>query len=331
MTQSITFGIIGSDDLKLLPGTDPTLLPNATDLPVASSASFSLSSTPYTVSQDGTETDYMNRVAATTTGFGTAAEHTTYDVLGPWNFVKNAALHNDAAANVTFSGFVHVDAVVGTGSDQGSTLELDGVKRGNLVTGAGDDHLDINVASNGAAWSNEFRIASGDGKDVVSAAVFDTAGAAAAGDATFASANATTLDYHYDGTATKFYMDLGAGDDAAKGLGGDDIIDGGTGSSFLTGGGGNDQFLIHADGSAVTWSTITDWNTGDQLVLTGWQAGTSTATWVENAGTAGFEGLTLHADLDGDGTIDTSITWTGLTLAQAPTETVQPDGTVWFA
>lgn len=40
--------------------------------------------------------------------------------------------------------------------------------------------------------------------------------------------------------------------------------------------------------------------------------------WVANDGTVGYQGVTLHADLDGSGLIDTSVTWTGLTQGQLP-------------
>jgi hypothetical protein len=42
----------------------------------------------------------------------------------------------------------------------------------------------------------------------------------------------------------------------------------------------------------------------------------------------------MHADVNGDGLTDTSITWTGLTFADlpVPTATASPDGTslLWF-
>jgi len=56
---------------------------------------------------------------------------------------------------------------------------------------------------------------------------------------------------------------------------------------------------------------------GDSVNIWGWIEGTSqllsTKRAGENAsGAEGFEGFTHHYDLDGDGTIDTSITFTGL-------------------
>ena len=329
MNQSATFGIAGFDQQSILPGTNTVLLPNAATL--MAPLSNALASEPFTPASDGTATLFNGSVTATTTGFGTDTEHTTYDVTGAWNSVKNASVTADAPAHLTFSGFVHVDAVLGFDSSQGSTIELDGVKRANLVTGEGADRIDVQVISNNDDWSNEFRANTGGGDDVVSFSLFDAAGAEA-GDSTFASASGTKLAYDYAGAFTRIYLDLGAGDDAASGLAGNDIIDGGSGSSFLIGGGGDDEFYVDGRGGTVTWSTITDWQAGDHLGLKGWQPGVSQATWVDHAGTAGYEGATLQADLNGDGVTDTSITWTGLSPGQIPVSTTaHADGMLWFA
>ncbi|TDH60019.1 hypothetical protein E2C06_24405 [Dankookia rubra] len=329
MKQSATFGIVGFDHQSILPGTNPALLPNAAAL--MAPLPDALSSEPFTPASDGTTALFNGGVTVTTTGFGTDSEHTTYDVSGAWNSVKNASVTADAPAHLTFSGFVHIDAVVGLGSDQGSTVELDGVKRANLVMGEGADRIDVRVLSNNDDWSNAFRANTGDGDDVVSFSLFDAAGAAAA-DPTFAAALATKLTYDYTGAFTQIYLDLGAGDDAASGLAGNDIMDGGSGSSFLLGGGGNDEFYVDGRGGKVSWSTITDWQAGDHLGLRGWQPGVSQAAWVEHAGTAGYEGATLQADLNGDDVTDTSITWTGLSPEQVPVPTTaHADGMLWFA
>jgi hypothetical protein len=37
----------------------------------------------------------------------------------------------------------------------------------------------------------------------------------------------------------------------------------------------------------------------------------------------------MHGDLDGNGAIDTSVTWTGLTTGQLPTP-IEFDGLLWF-
>jgi Ca2+-binding RTX toxin-like protein len=135
------------------------------------------------------------------------------------------------------------------------------------------------------------------------------------------------------GTLYNDFIALGAGDDAADGGAGNDVLDGGTGSNFLTGGSGKDIFFVDARGGKVTWSTITDWESGEQLSLWGWQHGISSATWVDNAGVDGWTGVTMHGDIDGNGSIDTSITWTGLTRDDIPVPTqtvVEGTGLLWF-
>jgi Ca2+-binding RTX toxin-like protein len=132
------------------------------------------------------------------------------------------------------------------------------------------------------------------------------------------------------GTTGNDFIHLGAGDDAANGGAGDDVIDGGTGSNFLTGGAGRDVFFLDGRSGDTTWSTITDWQAGEEVSLWGWVQGVSKATWVENAGTEGYRGATMHADLNGNGVIDTSVTWAGLTLANVPAATVH-DNLLWFA
>jgi Ca2+-binding RTX toxin-like protein len=107
------------------------------------------------------------------------------------------------------------------------------------------------------------------------------------------------------------------------------VLDGGTGSNFLTGGEGQDVFFLDGRGGQPTWSTITDWTQGEQLSVWGWRPGVSQVSWAENAGAEGYKGVTMHADLDANGSIDTSVTWTGMTQAQLPTP-VQFDGLLWF-
>ena len=113
------------------------------------------------------------------------------------------------------------------------------------------------------------------------------------------------------------------GDDAINTGAGNDIIDGGLGSNFLTGGTGNDTFFSdgrEAGNGAITWSTVTDFTDGTNAVnIWGYIDGTSTYEWYADAGATGWTGATLHADLDGNGTIDTSMTFTGMDIADMST------------
>jgi len=131
------------------------------------------------------------------------------------------------------------------------------------------------------------------------------------------------------GTSRNDFFSLLGGDDAANGGGGDDVLDGGSGSNFLTGGTGRDDFFLDGRGGTITWTTITDWQANERLSVWGWQPGVSRAQWVDSAGATGYTGVTMHGDLDGNGVIDTSMTWSGMTAAQLPTP-LEYEGLLWF-
>ena len=132
------------------------------------------------------------------------------------------------------------------------------------------------------------------------------------------------------GTASNDFINVAGGVDAVNAGDGNDVIDGGTGSNFLTGGAGTDIFFSDGRGGVTTWSTITDWQAGEQLSVWGWTPGTSSVVAWVRAGAAGYEGLTMHADLNGDGTIDTSVTFTGIvSQSQLPTP-LEFDALLWF-
>ncbi len=131
------------------------------------------------------------------------------------------------------------------------------------------------------------------------------------------------------GTSRNDFFNLLGGDDAVDAGAGNDIIDGGIGSNFLTGGAGLDIFFLDGRGGTTTWSTITDWQTGEQLSFFGWRPGVSQALWVDSAGAAGYQGVTMFGDLDANGTFDTSVTWSGRTRADLPVP-YELDGLLWF-
>ena len=122
-------------------------------------------------------------------------------------------------------------------------------------------------------------------------------------------------------TAMAEFINTAAGNDAIDGGAGNDVIDGGSGSNFLAGGAGWDRFFI--DGrmaaSSTTWSTIIDFSPGEQVTIWGYRPEVSKLNWAASDGAPGYQGVTLHCDLDGNGVIDTSITFSGLTQAQLPT------------
>jgi hypothetical protein len=113
----------------------------------------------------------------------------------------------------------------------------------------------------------------------------------------------------------------GPGDDALSARAGSNVLDGNTGSNFLVGStgadGGTDTFFTDARGSAVVWNTLGNVHTGDSATLWGFDPTVSTWSWAGISGAGGYTGATLRADVHGTGTIDASITFAGLSMAQA--------------
>lgn len=125
------------------------------------------------------------------------------------------------------------------------------------------------------------------------------------------------------GTSGNDLINAIEGSDAVDGAAGNDIIDGGAGSNFLTGSQGQDRFFVDGRGSngaqaRTVWSTITDLDraSSEQVTVWGWQDGTSRIVQTTTGGATGYQGVTWHLDLTGDGTIDASVTLTGLSASQ---------------
>lgn len=110
----------------------------------------------------------------------------------------------------------------------------------------------------------------------------------------------------------------GAGNEALAVHGGQNVLNGGLGSSFLVGGtgsdGGTDTFFTDARTSAFVWSTVVNFHPGDMVTLFGYVAGKSSYA-LSQGGAAGYQGLTLNADLAGNGVSTARVTLAGLTSA----------------
>jgi len=122
--------------------------------------------------------------------------------------------------------------------------------------------------------------------------------------------------------APDVFLHGGTGADALAVSRGSNVLDGGAGSNFLTGGtgadGGHDTFFVDARGGATTWSTLVNFHAGDTATIFGFHAGLSTRPYTASDGTAGYTGLTIHAETKGAGTgADASLTFAGLTQATA--------------
>jgi len=143
----------------------------------------------------------------------------------------------------------------------------------------------------------------------------------------------TTPNAIVAGSALNDFIVLqGGGNKAVNGGLGNDVIDGGTGSTFVSGGGGSNTFFLDGRASGVSWSTITDFQLGqDKATIWGWKSGVSRVQAIEmNGGAANYTGLTLHFEnLLPDGSASTarnsslnSITFSNKTLSDFGAESL---------
>ena len=133
------------------------------------------------------------------------------------------------------------------------------------------------------------------------------------------------------GSAGNDFLNLQGGNDAAAGGAGDDVLDGGSGSNWLIGGSGNDTFFVDGRNPEPTWSTITDLERGEWTTLWGYREGVSHLTWVEQGGAEGYKGATAHCDIDGNGSIDASVTFAGHSVSEMMTSASSVNGTPYLA
>jgi hypothetical protein len=125
--------------------------------------------------------------------------------------------------------------------------------------------------------------------------------------------NITTDNLNITATTPGFFIHTGAGNDAinASQVGGVAVLDGGTGSNFLVGGRGNTTFFVDdRNAPGAIWSTISSLHTGDAATVWGVSPKDFNLQWVDNAGAAGYTGLTLHATSTGGGNV-ASVTLAG--------------------
>jgi hypothetical protein len=139
--------------------------------------------------------------------------------------------------------------------------------------------------------------------------------------------------------AANVFMRTGPGEDALAVQGGSNVLDGNSGSNFLVGASGADRgtdtFFTDARTNDVVWNTLVNFHTGDSATLWGFDPSVSTWHWDGVSGAAGYTGATLRADVHGTGATDASITFAGLSMAQAQglqvaTGTVAGVPYLWF-
>jgi len=133
------------------------------------------------------------------------------------------------------------------------------------------------------------------------------------------------------GSAGNDFLNLRGGDDAAAGGNGNDVLDGGSGSNWLIGGAGTDTFFVDGRNPEPTWSTITDLEPGEWTTLWGFREGGSRLTWEQMSGAEGYKGATVRCDIDGNGSIDTSVTFAGHAVSEMLTTASSVNGTPYLA
>lgn len=241
-----------------------------------------------------------------------------FDVVGAWNSVKNAeaklvkADANDTlhGEKVSFSDFVHVDVdfsnaelVLGKNGpiagSADSSVSIENVKRVNVLTGLGNDTIDISLSSNSNDWQNIANVKSGSGDDTITL----RSGAVTISDNPADKASTNKI---LDGRYTTSTIDGGDGVDHID-LSGlkllKSTITGGLGNDTMTGNLNSDTYVFGAANSGN--DTITNFqitggaNVRDHLDLGGgditnvdYHAATnSTVVTLSNGGQITFENL----------------------------------------
>ena len=205
-------------NIGLLPGPKPAIV----DMP-------SSITTQVVGSNFSDQSVYFNRVV-----MNTVAGQTTVDTVRTWNLVKNLQVTSTGAQQLYLDGVVHVDAQVGVGSTDDSYLFLNGAKRGNVITGGGDDVVEVRMAVyDVSSYSDDFRINTGAGDDYVRLAGLDVNAELAQGDTTYSQWLATGRPLIATGESQRSFVALGAGNDTFVGYASADHVIGGIDSGVV--------------------------------------------------------------------------------------------------
>ncbi len=149
-----------------------------------------------------------------------------------WNQAKNISVVASGDDSILFiaDNFVHADMDF---SDVNNTVELriyDG-KRGNYITGSGDDRIEITTATNNKGWTNKHNVQTGDGDDIV---IINNGDSSLIGE---------TIVKVTNGSLTTIEADLGNGNDvyvSDNNVRTKDYVFGGKGEDTIYTGMGND-------------------------------------------------------------------------------------------
>ncbi len=165
-----------------------------------------------------------------------------------WNAVKNISAYASGSNSMLFiaDNFVNADIDFSNVTDTVELKVFNG-KRSNILLGEGDDRIELSTATNKASWSNEHRIDTGDGDDIITVHSGDLSGGA-------------ILNY-VDGSLTTIVAHLGDGDDVYgtdDGILTKDTVFGGKGEDVIFTGGGNDVLAGGEDRGIVIYDDVDD-------------------------------------------------------------------------
>ncbi len=176
-------------------------------------------------------------------------------VSGAWNSVKSVRLTGSAedlaGRQITMSNIVHVDVRLSDkDADADVWLNVQGAKRGDIVTDDGHDVITVGVASNGGNWSEEFVVNTRGGNDQITFTPADAGSVRGSMPTIFDGHTSVIKIYGEEGndrldvSALKAAVTLSGGE-------GDDTLLGGEGSNRLHGGDGQDVLVGIAAGDSL--------------------------------------------------------------------------------
>jgi len=185
---------------------------------------------------------------------GTRASNTTLTLQDEGNNTEVAYLSTTVLRNVTLTDFEYVETYLRNSS--GVNLTVNGGQQGKLVTGVGNDTLNINATLVDGTDSLSMRIESGDGSDNIN----------------YTSANASLSALIYAGGGVDDITIIGTSSVTTYGQDGDDTISGGAGVDRIYGGLGSDDINGNSGNDVIRGEDgddIINGNNGNDSILGG--------------------------------------------------------------
>ncbi|MBE9258589.1 DUF4347 domain-containing protein, partial [Dolichospermum sp. LEGE 00246] len=177
---------------------------------------------------------------------------------------------NDTADTTIIYTNVNNGSITG-GSNNGTVFQ--GIERTRLITGSGNDNINVSATDYNGYWQNEIYAGAGNDTVIGSATGYNQLYGEAGDDSL--QGGDTNQDHLYGGT----------GNDALSGLGGNDNLYGEAGNDTLDGGAGDDGFSENAEADVIIGGAGTD-----SLTLYGLATGTTVNYSDPNNGTTSAGG-----------------------------------------